>query len=187
MESKIYLPAVALVLALAVTSADALRCYECKSVGSTANDECSGEMLKKTDQRPIECSVDTMIAWHNRAKEDYTLNPISNVFEVFNHNNGMSHHRDPHTPMACVKIDLKVDNQPVTLRTCQTAKTAEVDPCKATRDKISKMHRSSTVVVDCNMCETDECNGSYALSPTMIMAMVPLIGSILMSLGYSSA
>lgn len=80
-----------------------------------------------------------------------------------------------------------VDNQPVTLRTCQDSNIPGVNQCRTLESKIMEDPAGHAKVVHCSLCEGDKCNGSYLLSPTMILSIVPLLGSILMSLAYNSA
>ena len=74
------------------------------AVGS-ANDECNGEMITKAEtHKAIECSMDTMSAWYNKMRSHTDLTGIANVFEVYSHGQNQ---RNPQTPMACVKINLR--------------------------------------------------------------------------------
>ncbi|KAK0179090.1 hypothetical protein PV327_007913 [Microctonus hyperodae] len=175
-----------IVIALTINIGEALQCYECIAVG-TGTDECNGDIVVKSDgKNVIECDLSSMRAFHSKLQENSVLSQISNVFAV--DSPSQTYRPQTKTPMACVKLGLKVGSESVILRTCQTAQTETVKPCQVTRDKIKKDFHDTVRVDSCDICESDKCNGSDKIkSSTLFITFIPLFASVFMGIIYRAA
>ncbi|XP_034934722.1 uncharacterized protein [Chelonus insularis] len=178
MQSKFIqvLPSFVLVFTLAITSGEALKCYECIAVG-TGTDECNGDIVVKSgDKNLVECDLRSMEFFHSRLQDNSALTSISSVFAV---DSPKTYRSQTKMPMSCVNIGMKVGPEKVILRTCQTAQTETVKPCAVIRDKIKKDFSNTVTVDHCEICEGDKCNGSGIKSTSYIVTVLPLFISLL--------
>ncbi|XP_046492551.1 uncharacterized protein [Neodiprion pinetum] len=164
------------VFALAAREVNMLKCHMCSSF---SNEDCK-DHTKDTNIPLVECDNKALTKWHGEMVQTPVLQNIVHVFEIdqpVNHNQNI----EIINP-ACAKMNLKVGLQKYTLRTCQTAKTASLDPCEVIRTKLQKSGVGSGVVVDyCDLCTSEGCNGAYGLSPPkMIQLVFGFIGLMLL-------
>ncbi|XP_012272912.1 uncharacterized protein LOC105695692 [Orussus abietinus] len=166
----------ALLLALSVGSGVAINCYMCNSVTNAA----CGKDLDKAELEPVECTAAKMNSWYAKTQDNPILKSIAHLFEV----DTPKHYQTVLPDMSCAKMDLTVGGREVTIRSCQTAKTESIDPCKVISSKLSESVVGAAVAsVDyCGLCEHDGCNGARALSalPLLLSVLVSalLVGSL---------
>ncbi|XP_012267408.1 uncharacterized protein LOC105692657 [Athalia rosae] len=157
------------VFAFAARSDGTLRCYMCNSQSNAACEDPS----KDGNLQPVECEPRAMTSWHTEMQRNVALQNIAHLFEV-----DQPQHFTHLPNVACAKMNLKVGSEKVTLRSCQTAKTDTVDPCRAFKNKLdTDSARNAAVSMDyCGLCDNDACNGAFGLAPPNVLQL--LIGSI---------
>ncbi|XP_016904141.1 uncharacterized protein LOC107992642 [Apis cerana] len=164
---------VSLALVLAVRSDEKLKCYMCTSLTDPSCDtDLSTEDIK-------ECTLNNMDSFKQRIQQHNDLNKISVIFDV-----DKSQYYQASAPMACAKMILKVNNRDVTVRTCQTAKTETIDPCKAIEGKVTNNIHD---LQSCQLCEQDACNGSISVSPRILLPLLSIIGAMAFASFYKTA
>lgn len=123
---------------------------------------------------PVECSLSRMIDWQHRTIMQHDILRSIPIFEVDNLS-----HSPVSVPMACAKMILKVNKQEVIVRNCQMAKTETIDPCKAIEAKGTLTGTMN--VQHCELCETDACNGSAAVSPTILVTLSSILAAVVIA------
>lgn len=83
-----------------------------------------------------------------------------------------------------INLCSSVNNRDVTVRTCQTAKTETIDPCKAIEGKVTNNIHD---LQSCQLCEQDACNGSISVSPRILLPLLSIIGAIAFASFYKTA
>lgn len=83
-----------------------------------------------------------------------------------------------------INLCSSVNNRDVTVRTCQTAKTETIDPCKAIEGKVTNNIHD---LQSCQLCEQDACNGSISVSPRILLPLLSIIGAIAFASFYETA
>lgn len=170
---------ICLALILVVRSDEALRCYMCTSLSHVGCDTDP----KAYNIEPVECNVQNMIAWEQRTVLQHeVLRSMQSIFNVDN-----SQHSPVHVPMACGKMILKVNKEAVVVRNCQTAKTETIDPCKAIEGKGKLTGNPIMDVQLCELCETDACNSSTALSPRILFTLSSILAAVAIANLYNTA
>ncbi|KAF7990314.1 hypothetical protein HCN44_000119 [Aphidius gifuensis] len=178
-----FLSIILIFLSVNIESGEALKCYECMSTSSTTADECSGEMITKSSSvHTVECSISTMKAWHMRVQKNPSFQNIENIFDV----DGSQINNQIHVNMKCAKLTFRVDGAPVTMRTCQTAESANMkNPCDSIIKRLPKHQKDETPY--CGLCEGDLCNNAYIFSASIATTFIPLIASLLMANLFQTA
>lgn len=162
-------------LVVAVRSEDPVKCYMCATL---INENCRDP--KAHDMEPVECTFQEMATWQKSIQSHKLLSPIANIFSV---DIIQDHHKMP-TDAACAKMDFKVGNQDVTVRSCQSAKAENVDPCKVMEDKLSGNMFSLDY---CGLCTEDACNSSVASSPTILYTLFSVFASVMLAAFFHNA
>ncbi|XP_020281793.1 uncharacterized protein LOC109853786 isoform X3 [Pseudomyrmex gracilis] len=154
------------------------KCYMCTSL---TNEGCDYAMSATSSLHPVECTKNNMIHWQRIILQNKQLNPFAKIFDADMPN--YTYHQN--IPLACAKVILNVENQekPVTIRTCQTAKTENIDPCKTINQKLKE--NSLGIMEQCSLCVKDACNDSIVLSSEIIYILATLLG-ILMHVAFYS-
>ncbi|XP_020281791.1 uncharacterized protein LOC109853786 isoform X1 [Pseudomyrmex gracilis] len=165
-------------LVLTVHSDYVFKCYMCTSL---TNEGCDYAMSATSSLHPVECTKNNMIHWQRIILQNKQLNPFAKIFDADMPN--YTYHQN--IPLACAKVILNVENQekPVTIRTCQTAKTENIDPCKTINQKLKE--NSLGIMEQCSLCVKDACNDSIVLSSEIIYILATLLG-ILMHVAFYS-
>ncbi|XP_076246736.1 uncharacterized protein LOC143186826 [Calliopsis andreniformis] len=175
MHRGIVVLVVNLALVLVVRSDEHLKCYMCTSLTNRGCDTDPGAH----NIEPVECTLSHMDDWQRTLKQHNTLNAISHIFDV-----DTSQHYQAAAPMACAKMILRVKKQEITVRSCQTAKTETIDPCKAIQGKYSNDFSKLEV---CDLCMHDACNDSIRTSPRILFILVSVVGTIALGAFYNGA
>lgn len=168
MHRKLAVLTVILALVLVVRSDQSLKCYMCTSL---MNEGCETDP-KAHNLEPVECTLGQMVDWQRNVQQHNVLNAISGIFEVDN----LQHYQaTAPRDMACAKMVLKVAGKDVTVRSCQTAKTENIDPCKSIRSKFSNDFLN---LEHCDLCMHDACNSSVVSSPRVLFILLSVLGTI---------
>ncbi|XP_029174930.1 uncharacterized protein LOC114943434 [Nylanderia fulva] len=173
MQRRIMILLVASALILAVQSANPLRCYSCISLHDK---NCNSSISETNSLQVKDCTIPNLREWQTGISKHATLGVISQYFYVDDPRQPVDYQTHI-IPMACAKIDLKINNKDVTIRTCQTAKTKDADPCEKMRREIHK--KNLATVEQCHLCVTDICNGSTLLSPEIFYILLSFLGAFI--------
>ncbi|XP_011309724.1 uncharacterized protein [Fopius arisanus] len=158
-------------LLLAINSGEALECYECVS-HALADDRCKGDFItQKGDKDVVNCSQSVLNKWHNKMIHNTELYGLASVFEV-----APSTYPSPDLEQfSCLKLELKVNNEVKTMRTCQSKKTAVLDPCKKVEQVAMNIPEKAISVEFCGLCSKDKCNGTGTTSSTYLATFLSLV------------
>lgn len=77
--------------------------------------------------------------------------------------------------------------QNITMRSCQTAKTETVDPCKSINAMIPTLTTDDKKLEFCELCTEDACNSSITISPTISFTLLSALGAVILGCFYNSA
>ncbi|KYN32728.1 hypothetical protein ALC56_13007, partial [Trachymyrmex septentrionalis] len=155
---------------------DVLKCYMCTSL---SNDGCDSDM-KTNSLQPIECTGSNMVEWQRSIQQHNILNPLARLFEV---DDMLQHYQGPPKDTACAKMVIKskyifsVAKQDVIVRTCQTAKTEVIDPCKAMEEKLKVSLLGK--MEQCALCLKDACNGTMSPSSKIFYTFLSLFSTLI--------
>ncbi|XP_032668598.1 uncharacterized protein LOC116842886 isoform X2 [Odontomachus brunneus] len=142
---------------------------------SLSDKECGSELVPSSTVKPIECTVNNMREWYNKKiKQHNVLDSIKWLFDV----EEIQHQDTYQSPkMACSKMTLNVENQDVIIRTCQTAKTDNFDPCQIMEGKLDS---HQLVKMDkCSLCLREACNSTTVMSPDILYIFLSFLGSLI--------
>ncbi|KAK1132009.1 hypothetical protein K0M31_016151 [Melipona bicolor] len=127
-----------------------------------------------------ECTLNSMVDWKHNIQQHTILSSIAPIFDVDN-----SHHPSVAPMMACAKMIIRVaNNQNVTVRSCQAAKTENIDPCK-TMERMLAVNNYKLEF--CELCTEDACNSSIAISPKIFLTLLSVLGVLVLSCSYNNA
>ncbi|KYN22441.1 hypothetical protein ALC57_05160, partial [Trachymyrmex cornetzi] len=158
---------------------DVLKCYMCTSL---SNDGCDSDMRTNSLQ-PLECTSNNMVEWQRSIQQHNVLNPLARLFEV---DDMSQYYQGSPKDTACAKMVIKnkyimyiflVAKQDVTVRTCQTAKTEVIDPCKTMEEKLKVS--SLGKMEQCALCLKDACNGTMSLSSKIFYTFLSLFSTLI--------
>lgn len=79
---------------------------------------------------------------------------------------------------------LVANNRTVTVRSCQAAKTENIDPCKAMEVMLGA---NNYKVEFCELCMEDACNSSIAISPKIFLTLLSVLGVLVLGCSYNNA
>ncbi|KAK9310610.1 hypothetical protein QLX08_000153 [Tetragonisca angustula] len=167
-----------LAFVLAVCADKNLRCYMCTSI---TNPGCETDPQAHNIQL-VECTLSSMIDWKHNIQQHNILNSIASIFDVDN----SQHHLSVAPMMACAKMIIRVSNsnQTVTVRSCQAAKTENIDPCKAMEGMLAAYNHKLEF---CELCTEDACNSSIAISPKIFLTLLSILGVLVLGYSYNNA
>lgn len=154
------------VFAIAARSDGELKCYMCDSL---TNPNC-GDSSKNENSPLVSCNLTSMRKWYTHILETRDLMNIANLFEV-----DQAHHPPHLAVFSCAKMDLKMGSKNVTMRSCQSGKTATMDPCQAIETKLAANPGGHSMDF-CGLCDTNGCNGAVDVAPPKILQL--LFGSL---------
>ncbi|XP_018359934.1 PREDICTED: uncharacterized protein LOC108759133 isoform X2 [Trachymyrmex cornetzi] len=149
---------------------DVLKCYMCTSL---SNDGCDSDMRTNSLQ-PLECTSNNMVEWQRSIQQHNVLNPLARLFEV---DDMSQYYQGSPKDTACAKMVIKIAKQDVTVRTCQTAKTEVIDPCKTMEEKLKVS--SLGKMEQCALCLKDACNGTMSLSSKIFYTFLSLFSTLI--------
>ncbi|KOC65617.1 hypothetical protein WH47_01652, partial [Habropoda laboriosa] len=152
-----------------------LKCYMCSS---ETHSGCDTDP-KAHNIEPVECTLNNMVLWQQAVQQHSVLKQISNIFDVDN-----SQHYQATAPLACAKMAVKVSDRDVTVRSCQTAKTETIDPCKTIRGKFAN---DGLNLQFCALCMQDACNSAVTVSPRIFLALLSVLGVRILGGFYNGA
>ncbi|XP_076752419.1 UPAR/Ly6 domain-containing protein CG9338 [Xylocopa sonorina] len=175
MYRRISVLIVGLALVSVVRSEENLKCYMCTSLTHTGCDKDP----QASNILPVECTLNHMEEWEQKMKDHQIFGSMPAIFEVDN-----SQHHPVAVPMACAKMVIKVNLKEVVIRTCQTAKTETLDPCRAISGKLPG---SISSLEQCELCSQDACNSSIQISPTIFLTLLSTLGAMLLGGLFNSA
>ncbi|KYM96147.1 hypothetical protein ALC62_13198, partial [Cyphomyrmex costatus] len=164
---------------------DVLKCYMCTSL---SNEGCGSDMTMNSLQ-PVECTGNKIVEWQRSIQQHKILSPVARLFEV--DDMLQQHYQGSPKDTACAKMVMNskiktsiyimyiflVAKRDIIIRTCQTAKTELIDPCKTMADKLSgnligKMEQ-------CALCHKDACNGTTSISSKILYTFLSFISTII--------
>ncbi|CAK9801623.1 hypothetical protein ANTQUA_LOCUS2929 [Anthophora quadrimaculata] len=175
MHRRIAVLIVSLALVSVVCSDEILKCYMCTSL---TNAGCDTDP-KAYDIEPVECTLNNMVEWQQTVQKHSVLNAMSNIFDVDN-----SQYYQATAPMACAKMVFNDKKQDVIVRTCQTAKTETIDPCKTIRGKFTSDFFNLQF---CELCMQNACNSAVTISPRIFLALLSVLGVRILGVFYNGA
>ncbi|XP_033230970.1 uncharacterized protein LOC117182056 [Belonocnema kinseyi] len=160
MDSKIALFAFVVAIAVFLPSASAHRCYACNSVDNR-NNECQ----TLTGIQPSECNSQSLTT----LSQVQFLDPIRQIFQVAENQYGINEWQ-------CAKIVITDNNSNsrqynTTIRTCYPK--LDMSFCDQTKSRL----QNQRLMVDCNLCSGDACNGASSMS----FALLPILGIFALS------
>ena len=79
---------------------------------------------------------------------------------------------------------LVANNQNITIRSCQTAKTENIDPCKTMEGMLAG---NNYKLEFCELCTEDACNSSIAISPKIFLTLLFVLGALVLGCSYNNA
>ncbi|XP_018308915.1 uncharacterized protein [Mycetomoellerius zeteki] len=144
---------------------DVLKCYMCTSL---TNEDCGSDMTTNLLQ-PMECTGNKMVEWQRSIQQHNVLNPLARLFEV---DDMLQHYQSPPKDTACAKMVIKIAKQNVIIRTCQTAKTELIDPCKTMEEKLKVSMLGK--MEQCAICLKNACNGTTSISSKIFYTFLSL-------------
>ncbi|KYQ51645.1 hypothetical protein ALC60_09232, partial [Trachymyrmex zeteki] len=154
---------------------DVLKCYMCTSL---TNEDCGSDMTTNLLQ-PMECTGNKMVEWQRSIQQHNVLNPLARLFEV---DDMLQHYQSPPKDTACAKMVIKIQaniiyiflvaKQNVIIRTCQTAKTELIDPCKTMEEKLKVSMLGK--MEQCAICLKNACNGTTSISSKIFYTFLSL-------------
>ncbi|XP_018308914.1 uncharacterized protein [Mycetomoellerius zeteki] len=150
---------------ITVYSEDVLKCYMCTSL---TNEDCGSDMTTNLLQ-PMECTGNKMVEWQRSIQQHNVLNPLARLFEV---DDMLQHYQSPPKDTACAKMVIKIAKQNVIIRTCQTAKTELIDPCKTMEEKLKVSMLGK--MEQCAICLKNACNGTTSISSKIFYTFLSL-------------
>ncbi|KYM81740.1 hypothetical protein ALC53_07733 [Atta colombica] len=153
-----------------VYSEDVLKCYMCTSLTS---EDCDSDM-KTNSLQPLECTGNNMMEWQRSIKQHNVLKPLARLFEI---DDTLLYYQSLSKNTACVKMFIKIEKQDIIVRTCQTAKTELIDPCKTMENKL-KVNMLGTIE-QCALCLKDACNGTMSLSSKIFYTFLSLFSTLI--------
>ncbi|XP_018402692.1 PREDICTED: uncharacterized protein LOC108779727 [Cyphomyrmex costatus] len=156
---------------ITVYSEDVLKCYMCTSL---SNEGCGSDMTMNSLQ-PVECTGNKIVEWQRSIQQHKILSPVARLFEV--DDMLQQHYQGSPKDTACAKMVMNIAKRDIIIRTCQTAKTELIDPCKTMADKLSgnligKMEQ-------CALCHKDACNGTTSISSKILYTFLSFISTII--------
>ncbi|XP_033367031.1 uncharacterized protein LOC117243545 [Bombus vosnesenskii] len=154
-----------------------VRCYVCTSL---THPNCETDP-KAHNLELVECTLDQMLDWKLRIQQHKALTWAAPIFDV----DDLDHQLV--APMACAKMILKDKYQNITMRSCQTAKTETVDPCKSINAMIPTLTTDDKKLEFCELCTEDACNSSITISPTISFTLLSALGAVILGCFYNSA
>ncbi|EGI62569.1 hypothetical protein G5I_09135, partial [Acromyrmex echinatior] len=149
---------------------DVLKCYMCTSL---SNNGCDSDM-KANSLQPLECTGNNMVEWQRSIQQHKVLNSLARLFEV---DDMLQHYQSPPKDTACAKMVIKTEKQDVIVRTCQTAKTELIDPCKTMEEKLKVSLLGK--MEQCELCLKDACNGMMSLSSKIFYTFLSLFCTLI--------
>ncbi|XP_043516073.1 uncharacterized protein LOC122531867 isoform X1 [Frieseomelitta varia] len=154
-----------------------LRCYMCVS---TKNPGCEIDPQAHNIQL-VECTLNSMLDWKHNIQQHTMLRSIAPIFDV----DDSQHHLSVVPMMACAKMIMRVaNNQSVTVRNCQVAKTENIDPCKTMEGMLAA---NNYKLEFCELCTEDACNSSIAISPKIFLTLLSVLGVLVLGYSYNNA
>ncbi|CAD1472383.1 unnamed protein product [Heterotrigona itama] len=153
-----------------------LRCYMCASIN---NPGC--ETDPQTHNIPLtECTLNSMVEWKHNIQQHTIWNSIAPIFDV-----DESQYHLSVAPMACAKMIMRVaNNQNITVRSCQVAKTENIDPCKTMEGMLAA---NNYKLEFCELCTEDACNSSIAISSKISLTLLSVLAAVLLGCSYNNA
>ncbi|XP_014467811.1 PREDICTED: uncharacterized protein LOC106740859 isoform X2 [Dinoponera quadriceps] len=142
---------------------------------SLSDKGCGSELTTdlQPNLQPEECTGTKMREWQLKIKQHKILNLTTWFFDM---DEGLQDYRNfPNMNMACSKMTLHILKQDVTIRTCQTAKTESIDPCKTIEGKLE--NNQHIEMNKCDLCLTDACNNATFISPYILYILLSFLGS----------
>ncbi|XP_053978208.1 uncharacterized protein LOC128876124 [Hylaeus volcanicus] len=178
MYRRIPVLVVGLVLVSVARSDETLKCYMCTSFSQPGCDTDP----KANNIEPTECTLAHMADWQQTVLQHKSLSTISRIFEVDTSHSSQQYQAV--APMACAKLILKLNKHEVTVRSCQTAKTETIDPCKTIQ---GQFNNDLISVEHCELCMEDACNSSIANSARILLVLLSMVGSVILGALYNGA
>ncbi|KZC08921.1 hypothetical protein WN55_00312, partial [Dufourea novaeangliae] len=151
------------------------RCYMCTSL---TNPGCDTDPQAHNIE-PVKCTLNNMKDWERTVQQHRVLSSLSHIFDVDH-----SWNHQAYAPLACAKMVLKVNKTEVIVRSCQTAKTETIDPCKAIQ---GKFNNDLSSLEHCDLCMQDACNSSIGLTPRIRDVLLSVLGTVILAAIYNGA
>ncbi|XP_072767426.1 UPAR/Ly6 domain-containing protein CG9338 [Anoplolepis gracilipes] len=177
MHRRLTILLVASALVVTVYS-DVLKCYMCTSL---TNEGCNSSAVTTHSLLLKECTLTEMAKWQDRIKQHKVFKSITGFFNI---DQPMQQHETYHqgSHMACSKMVLNVANTEVIVRTCQTAKTEVIDPCRTIKGKIQNQQLGT--LEQCTLCYKDACNGATAVAPEIFYTLLSFFALVHVAFYY---